>query len=680
MTLPNEEPYIWKQYDPRWGDTVIGIDPWTDSSGVRHREETMAHAGCLITSMAILLKAQGAAMKNGGSITPGTLGRFLYDGGSTTYLTAGGGATYDKTFPHAIPGLSYVGTESTSNPAGTAKTYLDDKDHCYLLVALVKGASHFVAVYGVSGNDVLIADPGFDKYLLSEYSSFSYFIIYDLDKEKITPDPGYVAEQWKVLENINVRSAPGLNADKVGSYRKDTVLDLLDFQEADGFLWGQTADGWCALATLSGSEIYCRRIEEEQVYTITYHLKSGGSPPEPQSKPYGETIRITDFVPEKEGFLFLGWSEAEDAVSASYSPGSEYKGNRSLDLFDVWISKETIYGFGIDVSKHQGKIDWGTVSESGIRFVLINAGTTVGGKDPRFEENYAGATEYGLDVGAYFYTSSDTVQGIYNDIINFTDTIAGRAFSFPVFMDFENDKQAKLTKAELTELACYFLESMEKLGYYAGIYASESWYHDFLDPVALGGKNRLWMAKWPGVNELMQNESEKYAIHQYSETGHIPGISTTVDLDVCFVDFPNLLAEWLPQLGEITIPEDPTPPVDEPQYLFCTAGSTVELQIKLFGEDVSCFRNEKLLGESDKLATGDLLLVGTNAYNVVVNGDVSGDGVVNAVDYALVKAHVLGNTTLEGSYFKAALLGAEKITPLSYAKIKSFVLKKIETL
>ena len=105
--LPAGEYKSWSQEDPRWKDVKIGVDPWTDSQGNRHENETIGHAGCLISSMAILARAYGLTLADGTAINPGTLGTAMYDDGSCKYLNYKGAAKYQTAFDTLIPGISY---------------------------------------------------------------------------------------------------------------------------------------------------------------------------------------------------------------------------------------------------------------------------------------------------------------------------------------------------------------------------------------------------------------------------------------------------------------------------------------------------------------------------------------------------------------------------------------------
>lgn len=67
---------------------------------------------------------------------------------------------------------------------------------------------------------------------------------------------------------------------------------------------------------------------------------------------------------------------------------------------------------GIDVSHWQGAIDWTKVKASGIQFAIIKAGGSDAGfyTDPRWEENYKGAKDNGIAVGAYYFVGPGCIS------------------------------------------------------------------------------------------------------------------------------------------------------------------------------------------------------------------------------------------------------------------------------
>lgn len=190
---------------------------------------------------------------------------------------------------------------------------------------------------------------------------------------------------------------------------------------------------------------------------------------------------------------------------------------------------------GIDVSHHQGIISWQSVAKSGIEFAIIKTGGSDKGfyKDSKFEDNYAGARQAGLHVGAYYYVGKNCVTryaGI-SDAQRFIDLLKGKQFDFPVFIDLESTPTS--AKAGATEAVIGFCETLEAAGYYAGIYASDiSGFKDRLNIDKLS-KWCKWVARYGSEPKYV----DQYGIWQKSETGRVGGIPGNVDLDVCYVDY-----------------------------------------------------------------------------------------------------------------------------------------------
>ena len=90
---------------------------------------------------------------------------------------------------------------------------------------------------------------------------------------------------------------------------------------------------------------------------------------------------------------------------------------------------------GVDVSHHQGQIDWETLSSQGISFAFIKATEGSSYVDPRFEENRAAATATGLRVGAYHFFSFDSTGEAQAKL--FCDTVGGVQNMLPPVIDVE---------------------------------------------------------------------------------------------------------------------------------------------------------------------------------------------------------------------------------------------------
>ena len=130
---------------------------------------------------------------------------------------------------------------------------------------------------------------------------------------------------------------------------------------------------------------------------------------------------------------------------------------------------------GIDVSRWQGVIDWKAVKEDGVKFAIIKAGGSDAGfyKDRTFEQNYAGAKENGIAVGAYYFVGKlcKSREAGAADAKRFIEMLKGKQFEYPVYIDFEAPDSTN--KAGNTDAVIAFCEVMENAGYFVGVYASE---------------------------------------------------------------------------------------------------------------------------------------------------------------------------------------------------------------
>ena len=196
---------------------------------------------------------------------------------------------------------------------------------------------------------------------------------------------------------------------------------------------------------------------------------------------------------------------------------------------------------GIDVSKHQGSIDWSKV-ETDFAILRAGFGRYANQKDPQFENNYAGAKVAGIPVGAYWYSYALSVEEARKEAEACLQVLKWKRFEYPVYFDIEDHTQGELSKAELTAICEAFCDTLEKAGYYAGVYASTYWLTHKLDYARLASKYTIWLADY----RANYNKTLKRDMHQYTSNGHVVGISERVDMNTCTRDFPGIIKKaWL---------------------------------------------------------------------------------------------------------------------------------------
>ena len=196
---------------------------------------------------------------------------------------------------------------------------------------------------------------------------------------------------------------------------------------------------------------------------------------------------------------------------------------------------------GIDVSKYQGNINWEKVKASGVDFAILRLGYTgtVTRKptiDPKFARNYAQSTKVGINVGVYYYSTATSLKQAKNEANFVIKQLRGKKLQYPVYIDTEDAKQAKLSKSELTAIVKEFCERMEQAGYYVGIYANKYWFAEQLDDNKLRAYDK-WIAQY---NKKCTYNGD-YGLWQYSDRGKVDGIKGYVDLNKCFKNYPQII-------------------------------------------------------------------------------------------------------------------------------------------
>ncbi|WP_367925042.1 SpoIID/LytB domain-containing protein, partial [uncultured Ruthenibacterium sp.] len=251
----------------------------------------------------------------------------------------------------------------------------------------------------------------------------------------------------------------------------------------------------------------------------------------------------------------------------------------------VEIPKVVLNGvYGIDVSKHQGEIDWNKVAASGVSFAIIRAvgcyeNSRTSYIDPYFETNVRNAKAAGLNVGVYIYSlakSTDEMVAQVNFFLNSAEmkrlNASGIKFDYPVYIDYENTLVCEgTTYAERTNIVRTGMVVLDQNGYYPGFYT----YHSFMSQFDVKGLVNegydFWYARYPMVPNPDVNPSTTYnlgfevGMWQYCSDGntnpdmkpYVDGIRTAVDLNRVYKDYPTLVHNKNGGGGTIPDPVDP---------------------------------------------------------------------------------------------------------------------------
>ncbi len=187
---------------------------------------------------------------------------------------------------------------------------------------------------------------------------------------------------------------------------------------------------------------------------------------------------------------------------------------------------------GIDISSHNGDIDFGALKQAGIDFVLIKASEGSSFKDPRFYTNIARARKAGLKVSAYhffFFFATGYMQAL-----NFLHSLRGQQLDMPAVIDIEHwTNPNNRTTTEIRSTLSSLIHELESAGVPVMLYSNRDGYDEFIR----GRLERypVWFCTFGEIDADI-----RWCFWQYSHRGHVEGIDGRVDLDV----FNGSRAEW----------------------------------------------------------------------------------------------------------------------------------------
>lgn len=193
---------------------------------------------------------------------------------------------------------------------------------------------------------------------------------------------------------------------------------------------------------------------------------------------------------------------------------------------------------GIDVSEHQGRIDWDAVKASGIDFAILRVGfgaPSFGGRvDYQFNRNISECERLGIPYGVYVYSYAFDNQQAADEASMVIDCLSGHNPRLPVYYDLE-DKTiiADGRQSGIASRAQTFCNKISSAGYKPGIYANLNWFNNILtDPVFKSSSWDHWIAQY----NSQCHYTGSYSFWQYTSREKVSGISGNVDMNYAYVD------------------------------------------------------------------------------------------------------------------------------------------------
>lgn len=192
--------------------------------------------------------------------------------------------------------------------------------------------------------------------------------------------------------------------------------------------------------------------------------------------------------------------------------------------------------FGIDVSQHQGKINWDEIKTQ-IDFAILRLGW-IGNKenhttDVQFERNYAECKRLGIPVGVYVYCYANNDNAAKSGANWTVKSLSGKSLELPVYIDMEDDSISNLPKDLLTNICISFNSIIETNNMWAGVYANLDWFENHLNKDIIKAKYTTWIAHYvSGTNK----HNGEYDVWQNSSNGILNGINDKVDTNYMYRD------------------------------------------------------------------------------------------------------------------------------------------------
>lgn len=189
---------------------------------------------------------------------------------------------------------------------------------------------------------------------------------------------------------------------------------------------------------------------------------------------------------------------------------------------------------GIDVSRHNGAVNW-TKAAAAVDFAILRAGYGKGVVDSTFRSNYAKAKAAGLRLGAYLYSYALTPADARAEAKHLLEIVRGCELDMPLWFDMEDADGYKskhnfrFTRANISAITQAFVDTVRAAGRKCGVYASKSWFDDYIAVDA----DAVWLAQWAAKPTY----TKPFDIWQNSDSGTVPGVTGKVDTNVLYTKF-----------------------------------------------------------------------------------------------------------------------------------------------
>lgn len=198
----------------------------------------------------------------------------------------------------------------------------------------------------------------------------------------------------------------------------------------------------------------------------------------------------------------------------------------------------------IDISYAQPEVNFEEIKKEGIEAVIIRTGY-FNKTDTMFKSHIEGAIAAGLDIGVYTYImANNTAQAALEaqQTVQRLSKYKGH-INYPVFCDMESEKYYNTAKFSVnlrTDIIKTFCSVINAEGYYPAVYINPAWLENWVDKNEIVGKYDIWLAAWTYSPDASTRYNYGQTMWQWG-TQRISGIKSTVDSNLCYIDYPELI-------------------------------------------------------------------------------------------------------------------------------------------
>ena len=242
---------------------------------------------------------------------------------------------------------------------------------------------------------------------------------------------------------------------------------------------------------------------------------------------------------------------------------------------------------GIDVSEHNGNIDFAAVKAEGVEFAMLRAGYGWTYQDQKFEQNVNGFLSAGIPIGAYWFIYATNVEEAIKNAdkcIEVLSKFKGK-FTYPIGCDYEYDSDSysekqgvKQNKASRTAMIEAFCDRLEEAGYYVSLYLNKDYIANKVNYNELTQFD-LWLAQWGA-----EKPYKDCGMWQYTSQCNIAG--KDFDANVAYKEYEQIIRGAGLNHTTKAAPAKPAPKPVKFQTYYVRKGDTLTAIANRFGTTV----------------------------------------------------------------------------------------------